>query len=237
MATYPKPRTIKELRAFCAEKGMPLEKMRFFIGEDYREPRAFGIYRDENGEFVVYKNKDDGSRAIRYQGPDEAYAVNELYEKLRAEVSERQHASAPRVASPQKRGGLPSWIKLLIVMYAANFLIMGIAMLFDKTPKRGYYEYDDRDYYYYAGDWYAYDDDLLYWLLLDDVDPYLEDNASDYYLSDDYDARYGVSDFTESEYWYGEDYGYSSGSDDYDWGSGSDYDSWDSSGTDWSSDW
>ena len=90
-ARYAKPRTIEELRTFCAEKGMSLEKMRFFIGEDYKEPRAFGIYRDEDGEFVVYKNKSDGSRAVRYKGLDEAFAVNELYEKLRSEVSERQH--------------------------------------------------------------------------------------------------------------------------------------------------
>ena len=51
----------------------------------------FGIYRDEDGEFVVYKNKSDGSRAVRYKGLDEAFAVNELYEKLRSEVSERRH--------------------------------------------------------------------------------------------------------------------------------------------------
>ncbi len=31
---------------------------------------------------IVYKNKADGSRSIRYRGPDEAYAVRALYEKL-----------------------------------------------------------------------------------------------------------------------------------------------------------
>ena len=79
-----KPRTMAELQAFCAAKGMPLEKMRFFIGVDMREPRAFGIYRD-GSDFVVYKNKSDGSRAIRYRGPDEAFAVSELYDKLVAD--------------------------------------------------------------------------------------------------------------------------------------------------------
>ncbi len=78
------PQTIEELKAFCAEKGMPLEKMRFFIGENIQEPKAFGIYRDENDRFVVYKNKADGSRAVRYSGPDEAYAVRELYLKLKS---------------------------------------------------------------------------------------------------------------------------------------------------------
>ena len=46
--------------------------MRFFIGEDFREARAFGIYKAGENRFVVYKNKSDGSRAVRYDGPDEA---------------------------------------------------------------------------------------------------------------------------------------------------------------------
>lgn len=76
-----RPRTIEELREFCRAKEMPLEKMRFFIGENYQEPRAFGIFRSGNN-FIVYKNKSDGTRAVRYQGSDEAYAVGELYDKL-----------------------------------------------------------------------------------------------------------------------------------------------------------
>ena len=76
-----RPQTIEALKAYCAANGMPLERMRFFIGQDYRQPRAFGIYRDGD-QFVVYKNKGDGSRAVRYHGPDEAYAVNELFQKL-----------------------------------------------------------------------------------------------------------------------------------------------------------
>ena len=75
------PRTIEELKAYCAEHGTPLPRMRFFIGEDYREPKAFGIYRD-GSSFVVYKNKADGTRFVRYQGADEASAVRELFAKL-----------------------------------------------------------------------------------------------------------------------------------------------------------
>ena len=59
------PKTIEELKAFAAEQGIPLEKMRFFIGIDYKEPRAFGIYKEANGNCVVYKNKGNGERAIR----------------------------------------------------------------------------------------------------------------------------------------------------------------------------
>ena len=36
--------------------------------------------------FIVYKNKADGTRAVRYKGTDEAYAVNELYLKLKDEI-------------------------------------------------------------------------------------------------------------------------------------------------------
>ena len=88
------PKTIDELKEYCAERDMPLLRMRFFIGEDYKAPRAFGIFQDESGQFVVYKNKADGSRAIRYQGPDEAYAVNELYQKLRSEIALRNGNSS-----------------------------------------------------------------------------------------------------------------------------------------------
>ena len=82
------PKTIQELKDFCDSKGMPLEKMRFFIGKDFREPCAFGIYKDGSW-YVVYKNKDNGSRAVRYHGPDEAYAVKEIYLKLLDECHNR----------------------------------------------------------------------------------------------------------------------------------------------------
>ena len=81
------PKTIEELKIFCKEHNLPLNDMRFFIGVDYKETRAFGIYKDENsGNFIVYKNKDDGSRFIRYEGKDEVYAVNEIYLKIKDEI-------------------------------------------------------------------------------------------------------------------------------------------------------
>ena len=86
--TIYKPKTVEELKEYCAERGMPLKRMRFFIDEDYRAPKAFGIYRDGQ-DFVVYKNKADGSRAIRYRGKNEAYAVSELHQKLVDECRQR----------------------------------------------------------------------------------------------------------------------------------------------------
>ena len=44
------------------------------------------IISDSTGNYVVYKNKDTGIRAIRYKGKDEAFAVNELYLRLKKEI-------------------------------------------------------------------------------------------------------------------------------------------------------
>ena len=84
--TVTTPQTIEQLQSWYVARNLPpYEVTRFFIGENHQGPKAFGIYRDGN-EFVVYKNKADGSRAIRYRGTDEAYAVNELYLKLKSEI-------------------------------------------------------------------------------------------------------------------------------------------------------
>ena len=90
------PKTIEELKQWYKDRNLPpYEKTRFFIGMDYKKPKAFGIY-EENGNFIVYKNKADGSRAVRYQGRDEAYAVNELYLKLKSEIlNQKAHQTNP----------------------------------------------------------------------------------------------------------------------------------------------
>ena len=85
-ATDGTPKTIAELQAWYTARNLPpMEVTRFFIGQNYTGRRAFGIY-EEDGEYIVYKNKDDGSRAVRYKGRDEAYAVNEIYLKLKGEI-------------------------------------------------------------------------------------------------------------------------------------------------------
>lgn len=87
------PKTIEQLKAWYSQKGLPPYNVtRFFIGENVNERRAFGIYR-EGDRFIVYKNKDNGQRAIRYQGTDEAYAVNEIYLKLKAEILNQKRLS------------------------------------------------------------------------------------------------------------------------------------------------
>lgn len=218
------PKTIEELKAFCAEKGMPLEKMRFFIGEDYREARAFGIYRDADGNYVVYKNKADGSRSVRYQGPDETYAVKELYEKLKSEVELRRNKQAVSAPVSKKTRNI-----VLSVMGALMALIVAfgvITMAKEAKRPKGYYQYQSQTYYYDSHDWYIYNSLLNSWSQWDVREDWTEE-PKDYYLSSKYDDAYGVEDFKESEY-----YHESSDSDwDYDYGS------WDISDTNWSSDW
>lgn len=95
------PQTIEELKVWAKEMNLPLEEMRTFIGEDYKGAKAFGIYKDEtDGTFVVYKNKEDGTRAVRYKGTDEAYAVNELYQKMKERVAVQKAHQQPKAAKP-----------------------------------------------------------------------------------------------------------------------------------------
>lgn len=80
------PKTIAELqRVVSGQTPAAVWDNKIFIGINYKKPKAFGIYQDGD-QFIVYKNKANGERAIRYQGTDEAYAVNELYLKLKSEI-------------------------------------------------------------------------------------------------------------------------------------------------------
>lgn len=225
------PKTIEELKEYCAERGMPLLRMRFFIGENYKQPKAFGIYRDGD-RFIVYKNKADGSRAIRYQGPDEAYAVNELFQKLLVECHNRgiypdgkPDATTKTVSPPQKT---LSKKKVIIVQVSLILSIVFIALLFSVCSHRndGYYRFDNQTTWYrYGGKWYYSELGSNYWHEGDVP----VSNYTDYALGDDYDSDWGVSNFKDSTTWDSIHESHSSGS--------SDYDSWDSGGTDWDSDW
>ncbi|MDO4564484.1 MAG: hypothetical protein Q4C04_02575 [Clostridia bacterium] len=231
------PKTIEELQAFCREHQIPLEKARFFIGENYVGPRAFGIYREEGGNVVVYKNKSDGSRSVRYRGSDEAYAVNEIYQKLKAEVLQRKNAAAGTTASPVgKATGRTRMSGVIIGLIVLVAIVLFIASG-DNTPNDGYYYYDDYGYYFNSGSWYQFDDAQQEWLPADSVDEELNDSYSDYWAGDSYSGDSNVSDFSDSDYYSitdDEDWANDWDDDDFDWDNGSD---WDSGASDWDSDW
>ena len=250
------PKTIAELQAYCQRHGMPLEKMRFFIGQDYPSPRAFGIYRDGKN-VVVYKNKSDGSRAIRYQGPDEARGVREIYTKLLDECHSRgiypdgKPVTRSSGGSSKKRKGSGSsgcvfgclgfFVEHFFLLIGIFIVVVLLTLLITHAGD-GYYRRpgEDRIYYQYASQWYYSDDEGDYW-----HESYFSpkiNGTSLESLGNDWDSDWGVSDFRESSAW---DDLHSSSSSDYDswdssdsdWSSSSDYDSWDSGGTDWDSDW
>lgn len=76
------PKSLEDLEKFFVDNNIPQEKVRFFINEDMKEAKCFGVYIDpETFEYVVYKNKSDGSRFERYRGNNEQEAVNIFFNK------------------------------------------------------------------------------------------------------------------------------------------------------------
>ena len=250
------PKTIEELKAFAQEKGIPLEKMRFFIGIDYKEPRAFGIYKEPaTGNCVVYKNKADGSRAIRYTGTDEAYAVNEIYQKMRAELLEHKQADLNRgkttssykpktVKHSNRRSGLNGVMWGVLITIAIMFIFAFIVMIISdyNTPDKGYYDYQGTPYYYSGGAWYTPDDDGE-WARTNNTPDRLKENYNDYFEAKDYgdlDSDYAddIEEYQTEAYSYDNDDDDSwndSNWDDDDWDY--DYDDYDYFDSDWDSDW
>ena len=253
------PQTMDELKAWAESHNLPLSQMRTYIGENYTGAKAFGIYKDESsGNFIVYKNKADGTRAVRYEGPDEAYAVNELYQKMKERVAEQKSnrtgmGGTDNIPAYENRHGpsrrhsgfsiLKTVIISLIVVHAITIvlpvMVLFLARYADAKPVTGYYQYEDEMYYWYDNDWYIYNYadgewDRYYY----DLD-YLYDNYVDYRVPSYSYGDYGVTDFTDSDYY--EELHYNDSNDwdddwdsDYDWDD--DYD-WDSGWDDWDSDW
>ena len=258
------PQTIEELKAWAVAHNLPLEQMRTYIGEDYRGPRAFGIYKDESTQtFVVYKNKDDGSRAVRYQGNDEAYAVNELYMKLKERVAQQKsHMATSQQGNPYRNsyseGAAPSGsgrkkksiLRRILIMILSlvilsqvipSIIVMVIMRGVSNIPATGYYTYDSAPYYYYRGDWYEWDTD--HWRTTTDTADWMESGYSEYYDSYSYDSESYYGDFEDSPFYStgsydsDDDNGWSY---DNDWDYDSNWDSdddWDSGWDDWDSDW
>lgn len=263
-----RPKTIEELNQWYIDRNLPPESVtRFFIGSNYKGAKAFGIYKDDvTDKIVVYKNKADGSRSIRYEGMDEAYAVNELYKKLKSEIynqknnnpdnyrTNKNYINSERRYNDQGiyfdsyngrayRGKSINLISIKSILIIYILIIVAVCWFAMTRPKRGYYNYRNDYYYYQSGSWYLYDDEYDRWERAT-VSETFEDDCSDYYSSSYYKYAYGISDFEDSSYYISPSS--SSGSSDYDYDYDSSYDSdydwdssssWDSSYTDWDSDW
>ncbi len=171
------PTTIEELQDwYKARKLPPYEKTRFFIGRNYMAPKAFGIYKEGNN-FIVYKNKADGNRVIRYKGTDEAYAVNEIYLRLKEEILNQKMTNSTGQSGTRSLDGIKGIVsgvtgclgrcsgclfniavKIGLIMgliTAAALVIIILAAIIspifeDKSPQPGlYYVSEDKSDIYY----------------------------------------------------------------------------------------
>lgn len=221
------PQTIDELKDWYIAHNLPDENVtRFFIGKDIKEARAFGIYKDDSsGNFVVYKNKDTGERAVRYEGKDESYAVNELYMKLKEEILHQKANNIGRRNSSISVGrGFAYNIVVGIVKLAALelfiFLFMSITYLIfaDPSLSDGYYYNKVNKQVYYLDDhyctektinnckWYKYDQNNPSWAETTDSLNKKEMKRVGFTWYESYDSTYGVEvkKLIEDEEWYKE---------------------------------
>lgn len=237
------PATIEELKEWALKKNLPLKDMRTYIGENYKGAKAFGIYKDEKtGNFIVYKNKADGSRSVRYEGPDEAYAVNELYQKMKERIAEqKQHMTQKNSKNTRKTAkNQKGVIRLVVTLYIIFVVVIVLFSCIRRIGRAdtGYYNYGNSVYYHSShNNWYIWQNDDWYGTTVPDE---LNDNYESYYESAGYtyDVEYG--DFSTSDSYQDELDSYSDSDDDWDsdWDSSWDSsDSWDSSWDSWDSDW
>ncbi|MCR5657322.1 MAG: hypothetical protein K6G06_07660 [Butyrivibrio sp.] len=259
-----RPRTIAELKSWYQARQLPPENVtRFFIGKDVREPKAFGIYQDANGDFIVYKNKADGTRAVRYQGDDEQYAVHELYQKLKDEIVHQKSLKLSREEEAQikeesqkylqrtiRKANRTSFIGVILGL----ILVVALNLYTNHAVSHvgefnGYYSYDNEVYYNDSNDWFRYDDQYDSWYQVSEPAQYDEKNRDPYFMGKNYSdakawefADNEFSDVTQSASYQENAESRASRSEsnswdndsDYDWDGGSD---WDSDSTDWDSDW
>ena len=217
------PKTIMELQQWYAARNLPPEETtRFFIGKNYKGAKAFGIYKDSNGDIVVYKNKADGSRAVRYRGRDEAFAVNEIYTKLRETIQTQKSrpgygsgrstfSSSGSNNSGKKNGCLskPLLAFLVVVLIcilldalivkgcnagcnAASCTVFSCETTSCDGTRRGYYSYGNDIYYYEHGTWFLYNALANSWSR-----SYSEPSGYESYNYSSF-TPYRVSDATES---------------------------------------
>ena len=233
------PKTIEELKDYCNRNGLSASKTRFFIDYDYRGAKAFGIYKDEEtGEFVVYKNKADGSRAERYRGTDEEFAVVELYDRLQSEITNQKLSYAADMAERERtkyerNSGLDAIKGFDINKYPVR---NGLDDIFDDK-----YE-EDTSYSYsgsHSGSGSFSNNPIIIMGIILFVCVFLlfglshgksggysgYNNNSGYNYNYDNDSNWNSDSWNNSDSWDS-------------WGSDSwDSDSWDSGFTDWDSDW
>lgn len=128
------PETIHDLRNYCKKRRIHLHRNHFHLMEDYKEPKAYGLYRDEGGQYIVYKNHASGEREISYSGDSEREAVQHLYgslcRALRGTEGRGSHKSSQkgfeRVKKSERRRVALKFITLIVLVAAAAALLLAM---------------------------------------------------------------------------------------------------------------
>lgn len=194
------PRSLDELKAYCRAHRLSPEALRFSIGRDSAESRVTGIFREPSGDFVVFRNKGDGSRLELYRGTDEASAVRVFFPRLQDALA-RQRSGSGRAAasrssaSVRRQSGCLTRPLLLVILLIILFSL--VFTFFDRSPSKGYYRYNEVYYYCDDGDWYYYSTSMLSWIPLAAPEPELADNAREYFESSVYRSSFPVPDFED----------------------------------------
>ena len=225
-STPDQPTTIEGLKQWYRDRGLPpYDVTRFFIGENHIGAKAFGIYADGDN-FIVYKNKADGSRAIRYKGTDEAYAVNELLQRLKQEIIEQKvhnisnarnsNTSTSGYESSRSNGRKSGYGKFLLkyvfilmtIQFAISLVVLFVTFWsgHSNLAKDGYYRYNNHVYYHdsYKSEeaWYTFDDYSDKWTrVYDNKLPSAladEDRREDFYFTPVWDKTTQYTDFETS---------------------------------------
>lgn len=259
------PETIEELKEWYTDNHLPKESTtRFYIGRNYKYPKAFGIYKDsETGRFIVYKNKRNGTRVIRYKGLDEDVAVRELYLRLVAEIkNQRKPKKKMNFFEELKEADFDYSIKLkeewdkskkdfllhrlALILYLGPLILVALICIINVVIYslvghiNGYYDINDGHYYYQYGSWYLFNDKEGWLKQEREVIPNeLLGNKEEYKVEEPY------SPFEISKYYskylissLGPDGDVHEYDNSYDYDYDYDYDSsWNSDYTDWDSDW
>ena len=203
-------------------------------------------------EMLEYTNVflEAAFRAVRYKGSDEAYAVNELYQKMKERVAVQKAHQQPKAAKPvsgptasaqQKQSEKALSKTLFSIFLIAIIAIIPLSVIFaligESGPSTGYYTYGDQSYYYYSGDWYEWEDNSWQYA---PSQSWMDSDYENYYDSYSYDSDAEYEDFEDSSYYTPYEYSDDNNDswDDDSWDSGWDSnDSWDSGYDDWGSDW
>lgn len=256
------PKTIQELEAQCKELNLPLWNMHIFIGQDVNVAKAFGIFKNPNtGEVTLYKNKADGTRAIRYKGMDEEQAVGELWAKIQemynlavkerspsAPKPVRQHMAPPcqtirrhtHVVRVRRHRPIRRWISTIAVFLTIAIFVGLVVFAVSTIPSgdRGFRRPAISAGYYDVGyDHYYYRPGGGWYLYNNGLDtwaPFVPPN--DWYVYNNYSdyyigSSYDGYDIYEFDEWYTDTY--QTPDYDYDYDSGYDSDSDYDSGYDW----